>query len=230
MNQAEKFNRVVLVGVDIQNDFCPGGNLAVAEGDQVVKPFNQVAEWVREHKGIVALTRDWHPTETNHFGNPPDFSETWPVHCVAETKGADFHPDLDVEDGDPIFSKGTKVDESAYSGFEGATHSGMTLETLLKPIHHERVAVIIGGLATDYCVKATVLDALRFKETLRREDEEENLPARYLGVFALADAMKGVDPETELNALEDMALAGAAFVNSEDIIEGGVIALEDIKI
>ncbi len=99
-NTFPSFDRLVTVGVDIQNDFCPGGSLAVPEGDQVIEPMNNVLRYTRESGGQVVLTRDWHPETTPHF-------DKWPVHCVAETEGAAFHPDLNVKESDIIINKGT---------------------------------------------------------------------------------------------------------------------------
>jgi len=222
MSTPETYNRIVAVGVDIQNDFIPGGSLAVEGGDKIVRPFNELAAWVRqEHEGIVAFTRDWHPEQTSHFGFPPNFETTWPVHCVANTLGASFHPDLDVRDTDPVLSKGTLPDEDAYSGFQAVTHDGLTLETLTRPLLHERVAVVIGGLATDYCVKATVLDALRFAK------HYETDPKRDIGVFVLSDLIKAVAPESGAKAIEEMKEAGVRFITSAELIEGQVIEVRE---
>jgi nicotinamidase/pyrazinamidase len=215
MNTLESYNRVVAVGVDIQNDFIPGGSLAVSGGDEIVEPFNKVASWVRQQpEGVVALTRDWHPKETNHFGNPPDFDKTWPVHCLAETPGAAFHPNLLVSAGDPIISKGTVPDQDAYSGFQGETSGGITLERIIRPTAHEKVAVLIGGLATDYCVKATVLDSLRFAGQF---DEGE------VGIYVLSDAIREVAPETGKEAKRTMSEAGARFITTAGLLNGQVL-------
>lgn len=213
MNTPETFNRVVTVGVDIENDFSPTGSLPVPYGDEVVPTFNNVAAWTREQPGgVVAFTKDWHPEHTNHFeteGGP------WPVHCVADTYGSEFIDGLDVQDGDPILLKGTEVDEDAYSGFQAAAHDGLTLETLVHPLHGERVAILIGGLATDYCVKETVLDALRFADHVKQQDQ-----SRQLGVFVLRDAIRAVniDPLDGDKAIEEMRAAGAQFVSSEEVV------------
>lgn len=219
MENKNAFNRVVTVGVDIQNDFCPGGTLAVDGGDQIVEPFNQVAGWTRDNNGIVAYTRDFHPEVTNHF---IDFGGPWPGHCIAGTFGAKFKDGLDIRDGDPIMSKGTEKDEDAYSGFQAKSHSGLTLETLINPVLHEKVAVLIGGLATDYCVKATVLDALKVAETARTRDLD-----RVIGVFVLEDAMRAVNiqPEDGTQAIAEMKAAGARFVTSEDVINGKILEI-----
>ena len=223
MNTPENFTHVVAVGVDIQNDFTPGGSLAVAGGDEVVRPFNNVANWVRYETGLVVFTRDWHPEETNHFGNPPNFNTTWPVHCVANTLGAQFHPDLDVTEHDTVMSKGMEKDEDAYSGFQAHAHNGSTLETIIYPVRHDRVAVFIGGLATDYCVKATVLDALKYA------DKFEDDPLRDVDVFVLADAIRAVDPFKGFGAVEEMKSAGARFVTSDEVVNNQVANVREYQ-
>ena len=144
--------RNILVTVDVQRDFIDG-TLAVKNGLEVVAPLNRVARAVRAKMGNVAFTRDWHPASTPHF-------DTWPVHCVAGSEGAEFDPALEIEPDDVILDKGTGQTDG-YSGIEGVSADGKTLETLTAPRGWENVAVYIGGLATDYCVKATATDAAR---------------------------------------------------------------------
>jgi len=222
MNKPETYNRVVAVGVDIQNDFCPGGSLAVPEGDIVVPAFNTVTEWVRnDPAGLVAYTRDWHPPHTNHFipeGGP------WPVHCVADTEGADFKAGLDIRDGDPVLSKGTKVDEDAYSGFQAVAHNGLTIEAMVMPASHEKVALIVGGLATDYCVKATVMDAL-----VAAEQAEAMNFQRKLGVFVLRDATRAVNiqPGDGEQAITEMQVAGAQFIYAYELVNNQVMEVRN---
>ena len=198
MSNFEIYNRVTAVGVDIQNDFIPEGSLAVVGGDEVVKPFNDVTDWVRKNSGLVVFTRDWHPEETNHFGSPPNLISTWPIHCVANTTGAKFHPDLKIYEEDIILSKGTKKDEDAYSGFQGKANDGLTLEQVLYPEKHDKVAVFIGGIATDYCVRATVLDTLVYANKFVSDIDGE------IAVFVLGNAIRSVSPETGVIALEEM--------------------------
>jgi nicotinamidase/pyrazinamidase len=136
-----------LIVVDVQNDFCPGGALAVPHGDAVVEPLN----WLMRQHDLVVATRDWHPPDHSSFaeqGGP------WPVHCVQDTHGAQLRSDLDRDAIDAIIDKGQDRETEGYSGFEG-TH----LERILRERGVERVHV--GGLALDYCVKGTALDALR---------------------------------------------------------------------
>jgi nicotinamidase/pyrazinamidase len=145
-----------LIVVDVQNDFCPGGALAVPEGDAVVEPINRMA---REAPFVVA-TRDWHPADHGSFagqGGP------WPVHCVSDTVGAELHPGIDASLLDAIVDKGQAPDREGYSGFEDTA--------LLQLLRDQGVdAVDVVGLALDYCVKATALDARRagFDVTVHR--------------------------------------------------------------
>ncbi len=145
-----------LIVVDVQNDFCPGGALAVPDGDAVVEPVNRLAA----QSGLVIATRDWHPADHGSFaeqGGP------WPVHCVAGTSGAELHAGIDRGLVDAVVDKGQARDREGYSGFEGTE-----LERLLD--EHDVDAVDVVGLALDYCVKATALDARRagFGVTLHR--------------------------------------------------------------
>jgi nicotinamidase/pyrazinamidase len=184
---ANKTKRALLV-VDVQNDFCPGGSLAVAHGDDVVAPLNKLIQEFLERGEPVFKSRDWHPRETKHFAA---YGGTWPVHCVQETKGAEFHPDLMDDIHIRTISKGLG-DEDSYSAFD-ATDLALQLRRL------GIVEVWVGGLATDYCVKNTVLDAL--KEGFR--------------VKALTDAMRAVElkPGDGKRAIEEMREAGAEIVN-----------------
>src|ERR1051325_479172 len=186
-----------LIIVDVQNDFCPGGSLAVDHGDEVVGPLNKLAKDFLDHDEPVFKTRDWHPAKTKHFAA---YGGTWPVHCVQGTPGAEFHRDLIDDPRVTIISKG--VDESAdgYSGFDGTN-----LAQLLREESVEEVW--IGGLATDYCVKHTVLDALK----------------EGFEVKALADAMRpvNVNPEDGAKAIEEMRSAKAEIVGNAKKAAGG---------
>jgi nicotinamidase/pyrazinamidase len=134
-----------LIVVDVQNDFCPGGALAVAEGDAVVEPINRLMDEV----GFVVATRDWHPPDHGSFAEQ---GGRWPVHCVAGTPGAQLRVGLRAERVDAIVDKGREAQLAGYSGFEQTE-----LEDLLRSRAVDRVHV--GGLALDYCVRATALDA-----------------------------------------------------------------------
>lgn len=198
--------RNVLIGVDIQNDFIDG-SLAVPDGEAVVNPINQTAEVVRRIGGTVIVTRDWHPAETPHFA---DYGGQWPVHCVAETRGAAFHTDLDVQPADIIISKGMGQTDG-YSGWEGVADDGVTIESLLTPTNtREKVRVFIGGLATDYCVKATALDIARtFADDTR------------VTTYLLRDAVRGVNiqPDDSDKALDEMRAAGIVEIDTQMAIE-----------
>lgn len=215
MTDPETYNRIVTIGVDIQNDFCPGGALGVADGDAIIDPFNRVAAWTRQHRGVVALTRDWHPSETTHFND-------WGAHCVAGTEGAELHKDLTLQPDDIILDKGTQKDDNAYSGFQAAAADGTTLEQLIIPKNQERVAVLIGGLATDWCVKATVLDARAIAS------QSEFAPTHRLDVYVIADAMKavGLQSNDERLAVDTMKAHGAYMVTSQQILDGQLTVKE----
>ena len=190
-------SKKALIVVDVQNDFCPGGSLAVAQGDEVVAPLNKLMKEFLDRGEPVYKTRDWHPPKTKHFA---DYGGTWPVHCVQNTHGAEFHPDLLDDPRVTTISKGFDESADGYSGFDGTQ-----LAQMLRDEGVEQVWV--GGLATDYCVKETVLSA-------RREGFK---------VQALADAMRpvNVNPSDGEKALEEMSAAGAEIVGSKSKAAGG---------
>jgi nicotinamidase/pyrazinamidase len=138
--------------VDVQNDFCEGGSLAVSGGARVAAA---IGPWLAE-QGFdhVVATRDYHVDPDGHFSTHPDFVDSWPVHCVAETPGSGLHPDLDTALIEAVFDKGRY--EAAYSGFQGSS-DGVTLLDWLRAHDVDRVEVV--GIATDHCVRATALDA-----------------------------------------------------------------------
>jgi nicotinamidase/pyrazinamidase len=178
-----------LIVVDVQNDFCPGGALAVPHGDEVIAPLNKLIKDFLERGEPVFKSRDWHPSTTKHFAA---YGGTWPVHCVQETVGAEFHPSLLDDIHIRVVSKGLG-DEDCYSAFD---ETDLALQ--LQRLGVEEVWV--GGLATDYCVKNTVLDALK----------------QGFSVKAITDAMRAVDlkPGDGERAIEEMRVAGAAMVDS----------------
>ena len=184
-------SKKALIVVDVQNDFCPGGSLAVAHGDEVVAPLNKLMKEFLDRGEPVYKTRDWHPEKTKHFAA---YGGTWPVHCVQNTRGAEFHPDLLDDPRITTISKGFDERADGYSGFDGTQ-----LAQLLRDEGVEEIWV--GGLATDYCVKQTVFDGLRngFK------------------VKALADAMRAVNvnPDDGKKAVEQMREAGAEVVGDQ---------------
>lgn len=203
-------DRIVTVGVDIQNDFITG-SLAVNGAEDTIEPMNNLLAYTRENDGTVALTRDWHPETTAHF-------DTWPVHCVENTNGADFHSNLDRQPEDVIISKGTSLVDDGYSGFEGVANDGTTLEQLIQPRStRERVGVLLGGLATDFCVKATMLNGLRTFEAI------DNVH------FALIqDTIRGVElqPGDTEKALQEMKESGAIMTDTTAVLTGEVFTVE----
>lgn len=133
--------------VDVQNDFCPGGALAVTDGDQVVEPINELAGEV----GFVVATRDWHPRDHSSFAEQGGI---WPVHCVQGTSGAELHPGVERDRIDVVVDKGQVTELDGYSGFEGTPLDHLLRERDVDTVH-------VAGLALDYCVKETALDARR---------------------------------------------------------------------
>lgn len=145
-----------LIVVDVQNDFCEGGSLAVAGGAAVASAINAYLATSPGYDVMVA-TRDHHVDPGEHFSDNPDFVDSWPPHCVADTVGADFHPNLGGPAFDAVFDKGEYT--AAYSGFEGHDHSQNEV-TLVDFLRHNQVdQVHVCGIATDHCVRATALDA-----------------------------------------------------------------------
>ena len=195
-----KQNKRALIVVDVQNDFCPGGALAVPGGDEVIGPLNKVIEEFLKSGEAVFKSRDWHPRDTRHFA---EFGGTWPVHCVQNTSGAEFHPDLLDDMHIRVVSKGLGHEDN-YSAFDGTD-----LDLQLRQLKVGEVWV--GGLATDYCVKNTVLDAL--KQGYR--------------VKALKDAMRAVDvkPGDGARAVEEMQRAGAELVMTEEALKDRDVTL-----
>ena len=179
-----------LIVVDVQNDFCEGGSLAVAGGAAVAAAISRhIASGGYDH---VVATRDYHVDPGDHFSTTPDFVRSWPVHCVAGSAGASFHSELDVSAIDAVFSKGAYT--AAYSGFEGVDRSGCSLATWLR--EHDVTRVDVVGIATDYCVRATALDALTggFDPTV------------------LLELTAGVDPSTVDKTLTELRSAGVHLI------------------
>lgn len=176
-----------LIIVDVQNDFCPGGSLAVANGDEVVAPINELVKEFLAAGQPVFKSRDWHPHRTNHFAK---YGGTWPVHCVQDTEGAAFHPGLIDDSRITVVSKGLG-DGNAYSAFDGTD-----LAEQLRKAGIQRLWV--GGLATDYCVKETVISALQ----------------KGFAVRVLTEAMRAVnaEPGDSEKAIAEMKAAGAEIV------------------
>jgi nicotinamidase/pyrazinamidase len=190
--------RDALVVVDVQNDFCPGGALAVPGGDRVVPVLNRYGERFAARGAAVFASRDWHPAQTTHFAPQ---GGAWPPHCVQDTAGAALHPALQLPAGAHVVSKGMGADEDAYSCFQARAADGTAFPALLARRGIRRL--FLGGLATDYCVKATALDARR----------------AGLDVVVLEDAVAAVDvrPGDGERALAEMTAAGAARARLDSI-------------
>lgn len=182
-------DKTALLVIDMQNDFCPGGSLAVTNGDKIVPIINKWINRFKDHNGLVIYSRDWHPEKTRHFvcdENP----KGWPPHCVRDTFGAQFHKDLIITEYNNILSKGMSQ-EDAYSAFDnGARIQDVKLYRFL---NINRVKTLyVCGLATDYCVKKSVMDALGYG----------------FEVYLLVDAMKAVSGDGK-TAIDEMVAHGA---------------------
>jgi nicotinamidase/pyrazinamidase len=190
-------DRDALIVVDVQNDFCPGGALGVERGDEVVPILNLYIERFHTAGLPVIATRDWHPAKTSHFKS---YGGIWPVHCVQTTPGAAFHAGLRLGNDAIVISKGMAADEDAYSAFQAKSERGVWLAELLHELGVGRI--FVGGLATDYCVKQTALDAR----------------ARGFRVVVLRDAIRGVNlkPDDSEKALVEMRRAGASTADLGD--------------
>jgi len=179
-----------LLIVDVQNDFCPNGALSISDGDRVVEPLNCAAEHFAAAGLPVLASRDWHPPVTKHFR---EYGGLWPPHCVQGSPGADFHPNLRLPAGTIVISKGIDPERDSYSALEAVTEDRRTLTELLAKLKVRHI--YIGGLATDYCVRTSALDALRLG----------------FAITVFTDAVAGVDvhPGDSARALEEMERAGA---------------------
>jgi nicotinamidase/pyrazinamidase len=193
-----------LIIVDVQNDFCEGGSLPVAGGAEVAAAITDlVAETTSGYDHVVA-TRDHHIDPGRHFSPEPDYRDSWPVHCVAGTEGVGFHPNFapSVTSGavEAVFDKGARA--AAYSGFEGHNENGVGLGDWLRA--HSVTEVDVVGIATDHCVKATALDAVREGFTTR----------------VLLDLTAGVAKATTETALAQLQAAGVALTGTPVVLAG----------
>lgn len=177
-----------LLVVDVQNDFCPGGALAVPAGDKVVPTINELTK----HFDVVVASKDWHPHKTVHF-------QKWPVHCVHNSPGAEFHPQLEATRIQQVFLKGTSDRDDGYSAYEA---TNLDLATYLKEKGISELYVT--GLATDYCVRASALDSVKngFK------------------TYVVEDAVAAVNimPDDGTKAVEEMKRAGVEVVSSSEVL------------
>ena len=192
--------RRALIVVDVQNDFCEGGSLAVDGGAEVAFKIGRLLHhWSQRDLGsadyaMAVATRDHHINPGAHFaapGSEPDFVDSWPPHCVVGTDGEAFHPNLDPQPFDAVFLKGEHA--AAFSGFEGRTTDGKVLADWLR--NQDITDVDICGIATDYCVRHTTLDAVSNGFTTR----------------ILSDLVAGVAPDSTAKAIEEMQAAGATL-------------------
>jgi nicotinamidase/pyrazinamidase len=184
-----------LILVDIQNDFCPGGALAVNDGDRIVA----IANRLMPEFPLVISTQDWHPANHISFkqrGGP------WPPHCVQGTPGADLHRDLETDSIAHYFRKASSPERDDYSEFEGKDDQGRSLDELLKSKGVK--GIYVAGLATDYCVLETVLDGIRYGYE----------------VYPIIDAMRAVNVNADdgEKALQKMAASGAHLVTSDEVL------------
>lgn len=179
-----------LLIVDVQNDFCTGGTLTVPDGEKVVPVINKIMD----RFSLIVASKDWHPEGTKHF-------EKWPPHCVQNTYGAAFHPQLNDEKIQEVFLKGTGIEDDGYSAFEATNHN------LEKYLHDHKVSdLYVCGLATDYCVLSSALEAHK----------------KGFNVVVIEDAVRGVDVvkgDVE-RAIEEMKHMGLVFVSSEQVPKG----------
>jgi nicotinamidase/pyrazinamidase len=184
-------NRALII-VDVQNDFCEGGSLAVAGGAGVAAAISETLAAASDRWGHVAATHDYHIDPGAHFSDRPDYVVRWPPHCVVGTAGADFHPSLDTTRVEAVFRKGHHA--AAYSGFEGLAEDGVGLADWLR--RHDVTAVDVVGIATDHCVRATALDAV----------------AAGFDTTVLLDLTAGVAAATTQAALDQLRDAGVTLV------------------
>ncbi len=184
-----------LLIVDLQNDFCPGGALGVPDGDTIIPRVNRTIELFRRRGLPILATRDWHPEVTKHF---KAHGGAWPPHCIQGTTGAQFHRKLALPREAVILSKGMDPEQDSYSGFQALNAQGRDFESVIRDLGIDEL--FLCGLATDYCVRATALDALR----------------RGIRVRVLADAIMGVDlrPGDSEDAIREMRAAGVPFVET----------------
>ena len=186
-----------LIVVDVQNDFCEGGSLEVAGGAGVAGAISKHMQAAAADYDHVVATKDYHIAPRGHFSEEPDYVTTWPRHCVVGTPGADFHPRLTTEPIEAVFTKGAYV--AAYSGFEGTTEGGVGLADWLRRADVDTVD--IAGLTTDYCVRATAIDAVK-----------AGFAARVLLDLTAGVARESVDSAVRQMRAEGVELAGEPVV------------------
>ncbi len=201
-----------LLIIDVQNDFCPGGKLAVPEGDQIIKPINALLSLFE----YVVQTQDWHPSDhlsfaSNHVGKQAyetidmNYGEQvlWPDHCVQNSKGAEFHPDLDTTKSTLIVRKGFRRNIDSYSAFtENDRKTSTGLHGFLRSVGISRL--FLTGLATDFCVKWSALDAINHE----------------FETYLITDAVRGINLNNSVEfAMQEMKNAGVKFITSAELKE-----------
>ncbi len=202
-------SRKALLVVDVQNDFCPGGSLAVKEGDQIIQPLNRVIQLFDDNNWPIFFSRDWHPAETEHF-------KKWPAHCVQNTPGAEFHPQLLVPSSARVITKGYSKKDDGYSPFEGVYIRNNDWPTSFQALLWTTDDLYIGGLTIEYCVRAVALDAVKLGYR----------------VFLMTDACRAVninnpnDPKRKTTEVESMM----NHMTARGIpITDGNIAIEEMR-
>ncbi|MDD5166537.1 MAG: bifunctional nicotinamidase/pyrazinamidase [Candidatus Omnitrophica bacterium] len=195
-------SKKALLVVDVQNDFCPGGALGVPAGHKIVPVINRYIRIFLKKKSVIFATRDWHPVRTKHF---KDFGGLWPVHCIQNTLGAAFHPELKLPKEAILLYKGMNPDKNSYSAFHAEDESGVSLLAWLKRLGIKEI--YIAGLATDYCVKYSAIDAIKYG----------------LKVKILIDAVQGVNlkPDDSKDAIKKITKMGAKKIKLADLTTKG---------
>lgn len=190
---------VALLVIDVQNDFCSGGALAVPGGDRIIPRINRLLAVSSQAARPVFASRDWHPIDSTHFS---EHGGNWPVHCIAETIGAAFHPNLMLGPDAIVVTKGSEPDADGYSAFDGITPTGASLRATLKALNLRHL--VLCGLATDYCVRASVVDAMGFG----------------FDVSLVQDAIAAVNREAGDGdaAVRQLRSAGANIVGTDDAL------------
>ncbi|PIQ89583.1 MAG: nicotinamidase [Candidatus Omnitrophica bacterium CG11_big_fil_rev_8_21_14_0_20_42_13] len=187
-----------LLIADVQNDFCPGGKLGISDGDKIIPAINKYIKEFSKNKLPIFISRDWHPKKTKHFKK---FGGVWPAHCVQNTKGAEFHAKLKFPKEAIIISKGMDPEKDSYSAFDAVDSNGCEFDNLLRIFGIKNL--FVGGLATDYCVKNSAIDALK----------------KGFKVLLLVDAVKGVNlkPNDSDEAIDEMVRRGARKISFADL-------------
>jgi nicotinamidase/pyrazinamidase len=187
-----------LLVVDVQNDFCPGGALGIPSGDKIIPKINKYIRAFVKKKLPIFATRDWHPVKTRHFR---DFGGVWPAHCIHNTRGSLFHPELKLPKDAILLYKGMDPEKDSYSAFHAEDGNGVAVAHILAKLGIKEI--YIAGLATDYCVRFSARDALRhgFK------------------VKILTDAIQGVNlkPKDSESAIKEMVKGGAKKITLKDL-------------